>query len=211
MDFKVGDLVKIINENKKTFNMIGTIVGYASMVKHKNKYNTYFKVLFKINAGEEIWCYAKSDDLLHVITEDSIKGTAKKIIDKTPVTKRIITPIVDLLRDCYEQMGLKFDEDFFNKKVTNDLNERTEMEQVLINEDRILAHKAKAYDLICEKMFMASGVIEDGDDIKWIIDPDTIVSEILKVIVKDINVDRSKIVKIKKDRVSRIVKDGDSW
>lgn len=151
-------------------------------------------------------------DYEHLIIKDEvIRKTVEKILDKTPVTKRIITPIVDLLRDCYEQMGLKFDEDFFNEKVTNDLNERTEMEQVLINEDRILAHKAKAYDLICEKMFMASGAIEDGDDIKWIIDPDTVVSEILKVIVKDINVDRSKIVKIKKDIVSRIVKDGDSW
>lgn len=151
-------------------------------------------------------------DYEHLIIKDEvIRKTVEKILDKTPVTKRIITPIVDLLRDCYEQMGLKFDEDFFNEKVTNDLNERTEMEQVLINEDRILAHKAKAYDLICEKIFMASGAIEDGDDIKWIIDPDTVVSEILKVIVKDINVDRSKIVKIKKDIVSRIVKDGDSW
>ena len=108
-------------------------------------------------------------------------------------------------------MGLKFDEGFFNEKVTNDLNERTEMEQVLINEDRILAHKAKAYDLICEKMFMASGVIEDGDDIKWIIDPEVICSVILKIILNDVNIDRDKIVKDKKVKYSNIFKDGDSW
>lgn len=206
MDFEVGDLVKIINEKKRFFNQIGTIVESSPM-----KFNKYFKILFKTNGGEESWCYAKSKDLLQVITEDSIKGTAKKIIYKTPVTKRIITPIIDLLRDCYEQMGLKFDEDFFNEKVTNDLNERTEMEQVLINEDRILAHKAKAYDLICEKMFMASGVIEDGDDIKWIIDPEVICSLILKIILNDVNIDRDKIIKDKKIKYSNIFKDGDSW
>jgi hypothetical protein len=151
-------------------------------------------------------------DYEHLIIKDEvIRKTVEKILDKTPVTKRIITPIVDLLRDCYEQMGLKFDEDFFNEKVTNDLNERTEMEQVLINEDRILAHKAKAYDLICEKMFMASGVIEDGDDIKWIIDPEVICSVILKIILNDVNIDRDKIVKDKKVKYSNIIKDGDSW
>ena len=146
-----------------------------------------------------------------IIKDEEIRKTAEKILDKAPVTKRIITPMVDLLKDCYETMGLKFDEEFFNEKITSDINERTEMEQVLINEDKMLAHKAKAYDLICEKMFMASGIIEDGDSTKWIIDPDTVCSEILKIIVNDINVDRNDIIKMKKDKVSRIVKDGDSW
>jgi hypothetical protein len=202
MDFKVGDLVKIINEKKRFFNQIGTIVESSPM-----KFNKYFKILFKTNGGEESWCYAKSKDLLQVITEDSIKGTAKKIIDKESVTSKVMTPIFNKIKECYDILGIPFtDEELHNFKIGS-----KEMEQILINEDRILKDKAKAYDLICEKMFMASGVIEDGDDIKWIIDPEVICSVILKIILNDVNIDRDKIVKDKKVMYSNIIKDGDSW
>ena len=64
------------------------------------------------------------------------------------------------------------------------IKEHTEVEQLLVNNDRELKYKAEMYDKICDKLFMATGIIEDGNSIQYIIDPELIINEIIKIITE---------------------------
>lgn len=77
--------------------------------------------------------------------------------------------------------------------------ESEEVEQILINNDKEILDKAKMYDRICDTLFMATGMVNDGDSIKYIVDPEVICDELLKLILSDINVDREKFIVRKKE------------
>ena len=62
--------------------------------------------------------------------------------------------------------------------------EQEEVEELLMNNDKELRTKAELYDKICDKLFMATGIIEDGDSIQYIIDPEIIINEIIKIITE---------------------------
>lgn len=73
--------------------------------------------------------------------------------------------------------------------------------------DEILKSKAEQYDRICEMMFSACGIVEDGESIKYIIDPETVADELLRIMVDDDKIDRQTFV----DRKKRIFSDAVGW
>lgn len=87
----------------------------------------------------------------------------------------------------------------------SDLNrkEEDEMQSILIDEDKRLRDKANKYDLIAETVFMASGVIADGESFSYIIDPEIICDEVVKILANDLNLDRGVLIQKKKDLVNR--------
>lgn len=193
--YKINDSVKCIRSGHERENCIGEIIGID------NTHIPYY-VVFK---GYEYWL--REEDLILVINDKSISETADKIIEKS-TARRITKPLIDLLEECYDILGMPFNKAEFESNIKETEEQHNEMEQILVNEDRILRKKAESYDKICAKMFMASGVIEDGDSFKWLIDPDIICSVILKIILDDVNVDRDKIIEDKKVKYSKIFKDG---
>jgi len=61
----------------------------------------------------------------------------------------------------------------------------------LIEKDRMTAYKADQYDRITKMFFMSCGVVEDGDSFKYIVDPETVAEELMKIVIEDIHVDRT--------------------
>lgn len=82
--------------------------------------------------------------------------------------------------------------------------EHTQAEAELIEMDRIQKLKAEQYDRICEMMFSATGIVEDGDSIKYIIDPETICDELLRIMVEDSDISREKLVETKRRKFKEI-------
>ena len=69
-------------------------------------------------------------------------------------------------------------------------NDRLILQDVLIAEDKELKRKADKYDQICDTFFMATGIIEDGDSIKYLIEPEEVLNAVLKVIVEGLDSDK---------------------
>lgn len=65
--------------------------------------------------------------------------------------------------------------------------------------DRMTAYKAQQYDRIAEMFFMSCGVIEDGNSLRYIIDPETVAEELMKIVTEDINIDRDLFIQRKTD------------
>ena len=65
--------------------------------------------------------------------------------------------------------------------------------------DRMKEYKAQQYDRIAEMFFMSCGVIEDGDSLRYIIDPETVAEELMKIVTEDINIDRDLFIQRKTD------------
>lgn len=63
--------------------------------------------------------------------------------------------------------------------------------------DRMKEYKAQQYDRITDMFFMSCGVIEDGDSLRYIVDPETVAEELMKIVVEDINIDRSQFIQRK--------------
>ena len=120
-------------------------------------------------------------NLSYAFTDESITGAAEKLMQ----------PIMDRVAEIEKILG-------FNEQ-------HEELESILTDNDKEKDFKAAQYDRIKETMFMACGMVEDGDSIKYIIDPETIIDEILKIIIKD-NEDREKFVLKKRDAVNAIIK-----
>ena len=73
--------------------------------------------------------------------------------------------------------------------------------------DDTIKLKAEQYDRICEMMFSACGIVEDGESIKYIIDPETVADELLRIIVDDDKIDRQTFV----DKKKRLFSDAVGW
>ena len=69
-------------------------------------------------------------------------------------------------------------------------NDRLILEDALIAEDKELKRKADKYDQICDTFFMATGIIEDGDSIKYLIEPEEVLNAVLKVIIEGLDSDK---------------------
>lgn len=63
--------------------------------------------------------------------------------------------------------------------------EKEEAERILITEDMNKEYKARKYDEITDALFMAMGIIEDGDSIKYLIEPEEIIEKLIKIITDD--------------------------
>ena len=147
--------------------------------------------IFVIKERWETKCknfYEDSDDRTHfeknlsrIVTDESTAGAAEKLMQ----------PIMDRVKEIEDFLGIT--------------EQKEELESILADADKEKDFKAVQYDKIKETMFMACGMVEDGDSIKYIIDPETIIDEILKIIIKD-NEDREKFVLKKRDAVNAIIK-----
>ena len=82
--------------------------------------------------------------------------------------------------------------------------EHGQAEAELMEMDRKQGLKADQYDRICNMMFMATGIVDDGDSIKYIVDPETVCNELLRIIIEDENVNREKLVDAKEKRFKEI-------
>lgn len=91
---------------------------------------------------------------------------------------------------------MKLEHGFPSKDIKKDLEEQAQDELDAIDSD--IRHKADLYDLICEIMFMSCGIIEDGDSVQYIINPEILCDELIKIIVNDNNMDRDRFVRMKK-------------
>lgn len=69
-------------------------------------------------------------------------------------------------------------------------DDRLILEDALIAEDKELKRKADKYDQICDTFFMATGIIEDGDSIKYLIEPEEVLNAVLKVIIEGLDSDK---------------------
>ena len=138
----------------------------------------------------------KIGDRVQVIKQ--MEGTSESRLGDIGIIKGIdynetLIPYVVRFKDT----SLWYSEDCLD--MVDEYDEEAEAELILINKDKELIHKAKQYDKICEMLFMTSGIIDDGDSFKYIIDPETICDELIKVILKDYKLDREKIVNNKKE------------
>jgi len=70
-------------------------------------------------------------------------------------------------------------------------NAEDQMQAELIEMDRTTRYKADQYDRITKMFFMSCGVVEDGDSFKYIVDPETVAEELMKIVIEDIHVDRT--------------------
>jgi len=105
--------------------------------------------------------------------------------------------------DIAEHMEL---EHGFPPKITfKDLEDQAQDELQAI--DDTLRFKADQYDLISDMMFMACGIVEDGDNVRYIIDPETVCDELLRIILNDKQMDRSKFIAKKR----KYFDNGGSW
>jgi len=64
--------------------------------------------------------------------------------------------------------------------------------------------KCEQYDRICSMLFASCGIVEDGDSIKYIIDPETVADELLRIIVDDSKIERQTLVDAKKKRFKEV-------
>lgn len=93
-------------------------------------------------------------------------------------------------RDCVVWYAKSDIEHFIDDRIISETadkimtSESKEVEELLMNNDKELRTKAELYDKICDKLFMATGIIEDGDSIQCIIDPEIIINEIIKIITE---------------------------
>jgi len=78
---------------------------------------------------------------------------------------------------------------------------QAELEQM----DEYNRFKVEQYDRICEMLFASCGIVEDGDSIKYIIDPETVADELLRIVVDDSKIDRQTLVDSKKKRFKEVV------
>lgn len=118
-----------------------------------------------------------------------------------------------LLKKCAKHMCPKCGMDYYNEDMEEHMmlehgivfkEQHNQAEQEIIEIDRIQKLKAEQYDRICEMMFMACGIVDDGDSVKYIIDPETVCNELLKIIIEDENVDREKLIDAKEKRFKEI-------
>lgn len=152
-----------------------------------DSFDLYFDIV-RIKFKEGILSVTSSD-IEPVVTDEAFKGVADKIMN----------PLLNIIEDCYRIMGLKDTSPLPTEE------ERTEAERDLYQMGKDMEDKAKKYDRICETFFMASGMVEDGDSFKWIIDPETVLDAVLNVILADIKTDRESIVFKKRDAVNRVL------
>lgn len=152
--FKEGDLVRI----KADANVVKRLKTKMFTVTESFIVNGE-ELQVKVTDHSDSWVFF-ADELEHVVTDESIRQSAKRILEDEAV--RDLLQIESLVRD-----------------------------------------KAKKYDLIAETFFMACGVIEDGDSIKYIVDPETVCNAVLKILVDDINIDKEKIIQKKRDAINR--------
>ena len=81
--------------------------------------------------------------------------------------------------------------------ITAEHPEAIDAEQELVSIDRMVLYKSQQYDRICNTLFMSTGIINDGDSIRYIVDPETVCDELLKIILSDVSIDRDTIIKVK--------------
>lgn len=115
-------------------------------------------------------------------------GTNLYVVDFVSNTGVIRMKQVDR---CYTVWYAKSDiEHFIDDRIIRETADKImtaetkEVEELLMNNDKELRTKAELYDKICDKLFMATGIIEDGDSIQYIIDPEIIINEIIKIITE---------------------------
>lgn len=84
----------------------------------------------------------------------------------------------------------------------NNLSDQAEAE--LMEMDRIQRLKAEKYDKICGMLFIATGVVDDGDSIKYITDPESVCDELLRIIIEDENLNIEKLLETKKRKFKEI-------
>ncbi len=96
---------------------------------------------------------------------------------------------------CQTEHGYK---DFKDACLSTDaVKKQAEIE--LSEMDKMKDYKAQQYDRIAEMFFMSCGVIEDGGSLRYIIDPETVAEELMKIIVQDIEIDREQFISRKLD------------
>jgi len=83
-------------------------------------------------------------------------------------------------------------------------SEEKQAQEELNQIDEYNRFKCEQYDRICSMLFMACGIIEDGDSIKYIIDPETVADELLRIIVDDEKIERQTLVDAKKKRFKEV-------
>lgn len=185
MNFKVGDIVRIARPETTHMDFINSISEIENITLLKN---------IELKGYDDYWFNEK--ELEHVVTNESINGTAEVLTtevtdNKEKIGDRVTKPLFDLLHECFKIMGIDYKKTFDEPTVKT---EAEEAERILINNDAEVQRKAKAYDKICETLFMASGVIEDGDSFKWIIDPEVVCDEILRIITSDPMFDNNAVI-----------------
>lgn len=155
MKFKIGNLVKLKDDanvakilKTKLFTVVESfIIGGDSLQ-------------VKVTDHHDSWVFF-SDELEHVVTDESIRKSADKLLEEAEAVR--------------------------------DLN----------NMDKAIKEKADKYDLVAETFFMACGMIEDNESIKYIIDPETVCNAVLKILTNDINIDKERIVQKKREAINR--------
>lgn len=108
-------------------------------------------------------------------------------------------------RHACEFCGVDFSDDeimkhkkiWHQEELAETEREREELIVVLNKQDEKVKHKAKMYDKLVVKALMSCGMIESGDEIKYIVDPDTFTDIILSEILSDIKIDRFMFVELR--------------
>ena len=107
--------------------------------------------------------------------------------------------------------------------VENEIFTKNEEEAVknLNDMDKEIKDKASKFDKINEVLFMACGMIEDGDTIRYIIHPEIVLNKIIEVICSEDISNREKIIEevIEKKKAKfydiktgkELLKVGDEW
>lgn len=177
------------------------------MSKFKLKDKVIFTPFLSLGKGEVTYVYNKDKNEEQIYQITFYKNDIDEIVLLAHESRLMLR---ERMRHICPECGLDFPDDIIAEHMMNIHNlarnksHDVQAEEELMEMDRMQRLKAEQYDRICEMMFMACGIVEDGDSIKYIIEPETVCDELLKIIITDDNVNREHVVETKKKRMKEI-------
>lgn len=154
-----------------------------------------------------------------ILKEDAgniFKGTVVSVIDFCISNSQYMYKVCSLSGGCgdsYEENLKRVDKyicpecggDFFDEDIAQHLmlehgydsegrSPEVQAESDMSDMSDMIDFKAKQYDKIADMLFMSCGIIENGDSIRYIVDPETVCDELLRIIVSDKGMDRGRFI-----------------